>query len=169
MKKTTCALLFCLLPLSDTLKASEEQAQNGHWRVIKGTDLFTLEEIYRADLDGVIQGESRNKKKISLTVRCQKGKKAQLMINWHRFLGDKAVAVSHSIDGEPGKSLLWDVIGERTTTSLPAGSIALFMQRLQDGSTLDVHVAPWRGQPINAVFHLNGAESALADIRKDCH
>jgi len=166
VKKTTCTLLFCLLPLGQTL-ANNQHPHIEKWHVIKSTDPLTLEPVYRAELDGLVQDEGRSKKKIRLIVRCQ-NKKAQLLINWHKFLGDESVAVSHAIDGEPSDTSLWEVIGERTTTSLP-NATALFVQRMQDGRKLEVNVKPWRGQPINAVFHLDGAESALADISKDCH
>jgi len=165
MKKTTCALLFCLLPLDETL-ANSPHPNSQEWRVSKTTDPLTLEQIYRAELDGLIQAGPHDKKKIRLIVRCQ-NKKAQLLINWNKFLGDESVAVSHAIDDEPSDTALWDVIGEKTTTSLP-NNTALFMQRMQGGKKLAVHVKPWRGQPINAVFHLDGAESALANISKDC-
>jgi len=166
MKKTICTLWFCLLSLTEAL-ASNGQPTGGSWRVIHSTDPLTLEPIYRAELDGWIEDGPRDKKKINLTVRCQ-NKKAQLLINWHKFLGEQAAAVSHAIDGEPSDTSAWDVIGNQTTTSLPS-STALFMQRMVDGRELKVGVKPWRGHQINAVFHLEGAQTALADIRKDCH
>jgi len=166
MKKIACTLLFCLFLLTETFAASQ-QLTRGHWRVSKSTDPLTSEQIYRAVLDGWVQAKPRDKNKIRLTVRCQ-NKKAQLLINWYKFLGEKPVAVSHAIDGEPKDISIWDVIGSKTTTALP-DSPALFMQRLQDGRKLEATVKPWRGEPINAVFQLNGAQSALADISKDCY
>jgi len=166
MKKTACTLLFCLYSLTETF-AANQHSSGGSWRVSKSTDPLTLEQIYHAELDGWVQDNAPRKKKISLTVRCQ-NKKTQLLINWHKFLGKDSIAVSHAIDGDPKDTLEWNVIGSRTTTALPT-SPALFVQRLQDGMKLEVDVKPWRGDTINAVFQLDGAQTALADISKDCH
>jgi len=168
MKKNTGALLLCLFSLTDTLANSQHPGMGGWW-VSKSTDPVTLEQVYRAELDGLVQNKVRNPQAntIKLIVRCQ-NKKPQLLINWRKFLGDDEVTVSHAIDGEPSETSSWVIVGEKTTTSL-TDSTALFVQRILDGKKLEVQVKPYRGLPINAVFQLDGAKNALADISKDCH
>jgi len=169
MKKITCTLLFCLLPLAaQSAEQREYKARHGHWHTSKSTDpLDNLSTVYRADLEGVIQDGPLDKKKVHLTVRCQ-NKKARLMINWYKFLGEHTVAVSHAIDGEPADTSQWEVVGSKTTAALPV-SPALFLQRMVDGNTLRVNVTPFRGHPLTALFYLDGAQKALEGISQDCH
>jgi len=168
VKKTICAVLVCLFSLGQILAGSRIQASEGGWRVSKSAAPVSFEAIYRADLDALAEDDAQRSKRISLTVRCQ-NRKAQLLIYWRRFLGEQSVAVSHAIDGEPADSTLWDIVGGGSTSSLAEASVARFIRRMQDGRKLEVRVKPWRGHSVAAVFDLDGADSALADIRRDCN
>jgi len=139
---------------------------NGDWITEIKIDPLTDKNIYLASL---IASSEKNQwgRDVVLFVRCSNGK-TEMFINWGLLVGffDEQ-KVTYRVDKENAKSTNWVLSTDKHGTFLSNPMPVL--RRLYCSNSFVANTTPLNSNPITAIFNTEGADQALADIRKACN
>lgn len=143
---------------------STSEGSKGEWRTSTDTDPLTDKSVHFAMLTAS-EGQGRYGDKIVLVVRCKSGR-TDAFVNWQTFLGSDSILVTSRIEKEKAVSSSWSLSTDHKASFMPNPPATL--KKFEGASTYVVNLTPYSESPITAIFELQGANEALADIRKDC-
>ncbi len=143
---------------------SQSASDAGQWRVRSHVDPLTHKTAYFSSLQASY-GRGRWNRPVWLTARCRSDR-TDLYINWGEYLGEKAYT-TYDLDRRGAVSGSWHLAADRSVAFYPSSPIAL-LKRMFTASSFVVSVKPEGERPITAIFQMQGAETALSEIRKSC-
>ncbi|MGA3683482.1 type VI secretion system-associated protein TagO [Pseudomonas graminis] len=138
---------------------------SGKWYTTTKTDPLTDKSIYTAILISE-SGKGRFGENISMVARCANGT-TDLFVNWSSFIGTDDASVTYRVGKNKAITRSWQISTDHTSTFFP-GSPVKTLKDMMQAETFAVNVTPYSESPVTAIFEVSGAESAFADIRKDC-
>jgi type VI secretion system protein VasI len=148
--------------VSKTIDTSSKS--KGAWITSTETDPLTDKSIYFAQIDAT-EGKGRFGDRISMTVRCKKGK-TEAYIDWATFLGSDEIRVTSRVDKSTAITNSWSLSTDHKASFMPQAANTL--KKFVGATSFVVNLTPYSESPITALFDITGAEEAFADIRREC-
>ncbi len=173
MERLVCYDAFArdlgLMPAEEANKQEKLLAKYGFWQAMNIKDESGLDTIY-LKLPAISANETDDSFHPVLTLKCQL-KKTDLYVDWREPLTDngklKAFPISYSMDGEPEKAENWTLSGDGI--AIYAIDAAAVIRGLKKKSKFVVSVNPDIGQPVKAVFQLDGFDQILQVLIDRCY
>lgn len=138
---------------------------SGVWSTRTSIDPMTDTSIHTAILLAE-SGKSKYGKSIVLAVRCANNM-TELWVSWDSYLGNRDTKVTHRVGKDKPKTAPWSLSTNNQSTFYPGSPVNL-LKSIAQSTSFVANVTPYNASPITAVFDTTGADTALADIRKDC-
>lgn len=173
MIRITRPLTLCFLLSGPGLAFAQTTELEGNWVLTIGEDPSSYEVValLQQDSANTIKDEYATKDVVpQLMLRCAPGDPTiTARIDWQRFISSFNTEVGFKVDDGKTLWLKWGVDrSNKITLSPSADDSRNLIEHLQEGTSLQVEVAPYSESPVTVDYDLTGFARGLEALLKEC-
>jgi len=171
--RITGSLTLCFMLAGSGLAVAQTTDLDGNWVLTVGEDPSSYEVVasLQQGSANTIKDEYATKDVVpQLMLRCTPGDPTiTARIDWQRFISSFNTEVGFKVDDGKTLWLKWGVDrSNKITLSPSADDSKNLIEHLQEGTSLQVEVAPYSEPPVTVGYDLTGFARSLETLLKEC-